>query len=150
MIEVNNSLIVIKKNGGPYINRYDLPGGSLEDGEALQNAIIRKIKEETGLVLKEITQLGIKSFRYPWTYQKWQYNQLICVFYQIFFHGRCSQRSSFSICWSKFPRRCCHPLDRLTLANSSPRQTTHSKCFHDAGLFVRPIKYHQMLCVSDE
>ncbi|MFT8995506.1 NUDIX domain-containing protein [Lentilactobacillus hilgardii] len=75
----------MKKNGGPYINRYDLPGGSLEDGEALQNAIIRKIKEETGLVLKEITQLGIKSFRYPWTYQKWQYNQHIYVFYQISF-----------------------------------------------------------------
>lgn len=24
-------LVVIKKLGGPYINRYDLPGGSLED-----------------------------------------------------------------------------------------------------------------------
>nr|WP_225430410.1 NUDIX domain-containing protein [Lentilactobacillus hilgardii] len=65
MIEVNSSLVVIKKNGGPYINRYDLPGGSLEDGEALQNAIIREIKEATGLVLKEITQLGIKASDIP-------------------------------------------------------------------------------------
>ena len=28
-------LLVINKNGGPYINRFDLPGGSLEEGETL-------------------------------------------------------------------------------------------------------------------
>ncbi|MCI1923760.1 MAG: NUDIX domain-containing protein [Lentilactobacillus buchneri] len=140
----------MKKNGGPYINRYDLPGGSFEDGEALQNAIIRKIKEETGLVLKEITQLGIKSFRYPWTYQKWQYNQLICVFYQIFFTAGVLKDQVSQFVGQDSLGAVAIPLDRLTLANSSPRQTTHSKCFHDAGLFVRPIKYHQMLCVGDE
>lgn len=29
----DGALLVMKKTGGPYINRYDLPGGSLEDGE---------------------------------------------------------------------------------------------------------------------
>lgn len=37
-------LVVIKKLGGPYINRYDLPGGSLEDGEELDKAVIREIR----------------------------------------------------------------------------------------------------------
>lgn len=31
----DGKLLVINKNGGPYINRFDLPGGSLEKGEAL-------------------------------------------------------------------------------------------------------------------
>ncbi|TKI82071.1 DNA mismatch repair protein MutT, partial [Bacillus wiedmannii] len=31
----NNNLLVIDKIKGPYRNRYDLPGGSLEDGESL-------------------------------------------------------------------------------------------------------------------
>lgn len=38
-------LVVIKKLGGPYINRYDLPGGSLEDGEELDKAVIREINK---------------------------------------------------------------------------------------------------------
>ncbi len=35
----DGKLLVILKNGGPYIHRYDLPGGSLEDGESLQEAM---------------------------------------------------------------------------------------------------------------
>ena len=44
----NDKLLVINKNGGPYINRYDLPGGSLEAGESLSIAMKREFLEETG------------------------------------------------------------------------------------------------------
>lgn len=76
-------LVVIRKTGGPYINRYDLPGGSLEDGEPLQEAIVREIGEETGLKVTQFNQLGTTSFRYPWDYQQWHFNQHIGVFYDI-------------------------------------------------------------------
>lgn len=76
-------LVVIRKTGGPYINRYDLPGGSLEDGEPIQNAIVREIKEETGLEVTRFKQLGTTLFRYPWNYLQWHLNQHICVFYNI-------------------------------------------------------------------
>ncbi len=65
----SNSLVVIKKNGGPYINRFDLPGGSLEDGEKLLDAVKREVNEETGLVVEDSAQIGITSFKYPWDYQ---------------------------------------------------------------------------------
>lgn len=48
IIQKNNNLLVIKKNGGPYINRFDLPGGSLADGESLSSAIIREIGRDRG------------------------------------------------------------------------------------------------------
>ena len=83
IIVSQNKLVVIKKNGGPYINRYDLPGGSLEDGESLNKAILREVKEETGLTVNNLQQLGVTSFKYPWDYEKWHYNQHICVFYDI-------------------------------------------------------------------
>ena len=83
IIFIDGKLVVIKKNGGPYINRFDLPGGSLEDGESLDKAIVREIAEETGLQPLKIRQLGITSFKYPWYYKKWEYNQHICVFYDI-------------------------------------------------------------------
>lgn len=78
-----SELVVIKKNGGPYTNRYDLPGGSLEDGESLNHAVLREVKEETGLDALTYNQIGVTSFKYPWNYQQWQYNQHICVFYEI-------------------------------------------------------------------
>ena len=45
---VDGKLLVINKNGGPYINRFDLPGGSLEEGETLSEAMKRKFLEEKG------------------------------------------------------------------------------------------------------
>ncbi|NAP01756.1 NUDIX domain-containing protein, partial [Halomonas sp. MG34] len=44
----DNKLLVINKSRGPYKNRYDLPGGSLEEGEGLSIAMQRECKEETG------------------------------------------------------------------------------------------------------
>lgn len=77
------NLVVIKKEGGPYINRYDLPGGSLKDGEPLDHAVKREVNEETGLVVQDYDQIGVTSIRYPWDYEQWHFNQHICVFYKI-------------------------------------------------------------------
>lgn len=35
----DNKLLVIQKKGGPYDNRFDLPGGSLELNEDLNQAL---------------------------------------------------------------------------------------------------------------
>lgn len=83
IIQEQDQLVVIKKNGGPYINRYDLPGGSLEEGEELGIAVEREIREETGLIVSQKHQLGITSFIYPWRYQQFDVNQHIAVFYAI-------------------------------------------------------------------
>jgi len=114
------SLVVIKKNGGPYINRYDLPGGSLEDGEPLDQAITREIMEETGLTVLQAQQLGITSFRYPWVYEQWTMNQHIAVFYQITqTTGNVAETvAQFEGQDSLGARRM--PLAELTLANASP------------------------------
>lgn len=79
----SKGIVVIKKNGGPYINRFDLPGGSLEDGEELSLVIKREIAEETGLTVQKYSQLGITSFKYPWDYLNYHYNQHIAVFYDV-------------------------------------------------------------------
>jgi len=113
-------LIVTKKFGGPYTNRYDLPGGSLEDGEALDHAIYREIQEETGLLPTKLRQLGATSFRYPWTFEQWQFNQHIAIFYRIVTtDGTLAQQVA------NFAGQDSHgalrvPLDQLTLANASP------------------------------
>lgn len=58
----NEKLLVINKNGGPYINRFDLPGGSLEERESLTIAMKREFLEETGLEIEIIQNLGTTDF----------------------------------------------------------------------------------------
>lgn len=48
LIEKGNQILVIKKNRGPYMGLYDLPGGSLDENEEYIQALVREVKEETG------------------------------------------------------------------------------------------------------
>ncbi|MDF7671962.1 NUDIX hydrolase [Lactobacillus sp. ESL0701] len=120
IMQQQEKLIVIKKRGGPYTNRYDLPGGSLEDGEKLTDAIEREIYEETGLTALEMVQLGITSFRYPWDYQEWHFNQHLCVFYQIKKWQGQLQETVKQFAGQDSLGAVAVPLTQLTLANSSP------------------------------
>lgn len=38
-----DSLLVIRKSNGPYIGRFDLPGGTIEPNETLSEAVRREI-----------------------------------------------------------------------------------------------------------
>ena len=114
------NLVVIKKEGGPYINRYDLPGGSLEDGELLDQAVKREVNEETGLIVQDYDQIGVTSFRYPWDYEQWHFNQHICVFYRINKFSGNLQTAVKQFAGQDSLGAVLVPLKQLSLANSSP------------------------------
>ncbi len=46
----NDALLVIKKARGPYTGLLDLPGGRMEHGEAIHEALAREVLEETGVI----------------------------------------------------------------------------------------------------
>ena len=45
----DNKILLIKKCGGPYDGKLDLPGGSIEFNESIEEALIREFKEEVGI-----------------------------------------------------------------------------------------------------
>ena len=76
-------LLVIDKNRGPYSNRFDLPGGSLEEGESLTEALHREVIEETGYSIHILKQIGTSDFKLPWKWKTFTHVHHIAVFYHI-------------------------------------------------------------------
>ena len=48
----DNKLLCIKKERGPYKNRFDLPGGSRKENEGLTETLAREFREETGYAIE--------------------------------------------------------------------------------------------------
>lgn len=134
IITIDGKLVVIKKNGGPYMNRFDLPGGSLEDGELLKDAINREIHEETGLEVSKITQLGITSFKYPWDYLDYTINQHITVFYEVQEFADQIMASVTQFAGQDSLGALLVNLDQLNINNASPL-VLKAKDYIQSGLF---------------
>mgnify|MGYP003295650759 CR=1 FL=1 len=49
LIIKNDKILLIKKSGGPYDGKLDLPGGTIEFCETPEEALIRELKEEVGI-----------------------------------------------------------------------------------------------------
>ena len=79
----DGKLLVIHKNAGPYINRFDLPGGSLEEGESLAEAMRREFLEETGIEIEIEEQIGVSDFKFPSVWRDFTNVHHIAVYYSV-------------------------------------------------------------------
>jgi 8-oxo-dGTP diphosphatase len=55
----DNKILMIKRKKDPFAGTYTLPGGNVDFGETTRDAIVREIKEETGIETKVIATLGM-------------------------------------------------------------------------------------------
>jgi ADP-ribose pyrophosphatase YjhB (NUDIX family) len=51
-------VLLVRRARHPALNLYTLPGGVVEAGETLRDAIIREVREETSLTIEPITLAG--------------------------------------------------------------------------------------------
>ncbi|MHA2315666.1 MAG: NUDIX domain-containing protein [Candidatus Hermodarchaeia archaeon] len=57
----DGSIIFIQRKNPPFQGQWALPGGQVEVGETVEAAIIREVKEETGLKIKVVRLIGVFS-----------------------------------------------------------------------------------------
>lgn len=57
-VVIKDDKILLSKQFG---DKYDLPGGGIDLGEKLENGVVREVKEETGIDVKNPKLLGFKE-----------------------------------------------------------------------------------------
>jgi ADP-ribose pyrophosphatase YjhB (NUDIX family) len=61
IIQNSNSILLVKRSKDPYKNQFALPGGFVNEGETIEEAIKREVYEETSLEVHPIDILGVYS-----------------------------------------------------------------------------------------
>ena len=80
----DDKILLIKKNGGPYDGKLDLPGGTIEFHEKPENTLKRELLEEVGIVVKKFKLLDANSVDF-----EWEFNNLLIdghhvgIFYEV-------------------------------------------------------------------
>ena len=64
VIEKDGKILLVKRNHEPFNQYWTLPGGHIDFGETAEQAVIREVKEETGLQFKP-KFLGYRDEIYP-------------------------------------------------------------------------------------
>lgn len=84
LILKDNYIVLIKKNGGPYNGKLDLPGGTIEWGENPNQTLIRELEEEVGINVTNYELFDASSVVINWKH-KGQIEKIhhIGIFYKI-------------------------------------------------------------------
>lgn len=51
--------LIIKRGKAPFIGQWSIPGGSLHEGERLEDAVAREVREETGVEIRLLGLIGV-------------------------------------------------------------------------------------------
>ncbi|GIP31663.1 NUDIX hydrolase [Paenibacillus sp. J2TS4] len=85
----DNQLLVVHKTDGPYRNRFDLPGGTIERDESIIQAIYREFQEETGFVINVNHNIGVSEFIVPYSLRDCSHIQHIAILLEVSLEGSC-------------------------------------------------------------
>lgn len=69
LIIKDHNILLIKKNGGPYDGKLDLPGGTIEFNETIEEALIRELQEEVGIDIIDYKLFNVVTTNIKWNHK---------------------------------------------------------------------------------
>ena len=64
LLNEQDEVLLVRRRNAPYRGWWDIPGGFVDFGELPDEATIRELREETGLVVRPVLLLGVWQNRY--------------------------------------------------------------------------------------
>ena len=61
IIQINSQILFIERKKDPFKGHLTFPGGFVNEGEKVEDAALREVKEETSLLVKLVDILGVYS-----------------------------------------------------------------------------------------
>ena len=84
LIIKDNKIVLIKKVGGPYNGKLDLPGGTIEWGETPEQTLIRELNEEVGIDVIKYELFDANSIIFEWIHkEELERGHHLGVFYKV-------------------------------------------------------------------
>ncbi|QNQ80446.1 8-oxo-dGTP diphosphatase [Lactobacillus sp. PV034] len=93
MIKKQDKILVLDRND-PVWPGLTFPGGHVEDHESFHDSVIREVKEETGLTIKEPKLSGVKQF-----YDKEHHRYLVFFYIATAFNGHLHASDEGKLSW---------------------------------------------------
>jgi ADP-ribose pyrophosphatase YjhB (NUDIX family) len=78
-IVIKDKKILLSKQ---FVDGYDLPGGGIDLGESLEEAVVREVKEETGINVSSPKLLDVKSNFFKMTHDNGACHQSLLFYYE--------------------------------------------------------------------
>jgi ADP-ribose pyrophosphatase YjhB (NUDIX family) len=108
-------LIAHRSTGG--VLQWTLPKGGLEEGEALEEAAVREVREETGLDAEVVDKLGVVDYWFVWRPDQVRYHKYVHYFLMAFRGGSMDARDDEAeeVVWLPYGEaleRLTHPNER--------------------------------------
>lgn len=70
LVVKDNRILLIRKKGGPYDGKLDLPGGTIEFCERPVESLKRELMEEVGIEVKKYELFDSDSVAFEWNYRE--------------------------------------------------------------------------------
>ena len=110
-------LLVVKKTRGPYINRFDLPGGSFDPNESITDCLTRELNEEIGCKFTPNKMICTFDYLIPWKIKDNTHLHHLAIYFEVSLPKKLEHKSIVADDTAGYE---LVSIDKLTESNSSP------------------------------